>query len=310
MSFGTSSMASLSQCCSSASQMAVQRNVLWSIPWNATRWVISTTAPEYVRIPSNIQRKNLPYREPHYCVRIQFKGKRPCFTTGTGNKDAAARIARDIYMDLLTKGLEATLAARRPVKEKQAPLDRVASVGEYIAAVKKVTTVDAGTFGSYCRCLRSIVADIVGMEKSSKRFHHGNAAGYRKKIDVVRLDVLTPTAVQEWRIRFTQRANSKMPWIRRSRRPVPHSNPDYKPALRQVQHLTDCTVDQDRCASRAGYPPRRNRPGCWRNSSVCRFSKNANAALAQDCSSSGISGKRSTGLQMERKFRLHAGNAT
>jgi integrase len=145
---------------------------------------------------------------PHYCVRIQFKGKRPCFTTGTGNKDAATRIARDVYMDLLTKGLEATLAARRPVKEKPAPLDRVASVGEYIAAVKKVTTVDAGTFGSYCRCLRSIVADIIGVEKSSKRFHHGNAAGYRKKIDVVLLDVLTPSAVQEWRIRFTTRANS------------------------------------------------------------------------------------------------------
>ena len=146
---------------------------------------------------------------PHYCMRIQFKGKRPCFTTGTGNKDAAARKAQKIYMELLTNGLEATLAAHRPIKkDEKVASDRIATVGEYIAAVRKVSTVDAGTFGSYCRCLRSIVADIVGMKKTSKRFHHGNAAGYREKIDAVLLDVLTPTAIQEWRIRFTKKAKS------------------------------------------------------------------------------------------------------
>ena len=45
---------------------------------------------------------------PHWLMRVAFKGKRLGFGLRTGNKEAAARIARDIYNDLLTLGVEGT----------------------------------------------------------------------------------------------------------------------------------------------------------------------------------------------------------
>src|SRR5882724_3675745 len=51
---------------------------------------------------------------PHYCMRTQFKGRRVAFSLGTGNKDAAARRAANIYINLLTLGVDGTLAKHRP----------------------------------------------------------------------------------------------------------------------------------------------------------------------------------------------------
>ena len=39
---------------------------------------------------------------PHHAMRVQFKGQRMGFTLGTANREAAARRARDIYVNLLT----------------------------------------------------------------------------------------------------------------------------------------------------------------------------------------------------------------
>ena len=153
---------------------------------------------------------------PHYCLRIQFKGKRVAFSTGTGNKDAAAKIARDIYQCLIEKGLEATLVKWRASKPEESPTE-VGTVGEYISAAKSVSTVAEATFGSYVRCLRSIVADIVGVKKSKKRFHHGNAVGYRGEMDKTSLSVLTPAAIQEWRVRFVKKASNN-PAVQKSAR--------------------------------------------------------------------------------------------
>lgn len=155
---------------------------------------------------------------PHYIMRVQFKGRRTTFTTGTGNKEAAAKIAAGIYSDLLAIGWDATLAKHRPTNEpdpdQPAP---VASVGQWIAAARRVSEVNASTFNCYSCSLRKIVGDILAVEWSKKRFgpRTGGAADYRAKIDAASLEVLTLPAVQKWRLEYVKRA--KTPAEERSR---------------------------------------------------------------------------------------------
>jgi integrase len=155
---------------------------------------------------------------PHYSFRTLYKGKRGAFSTGTGNKEAAAKIAAGIYNDILTIGWEATLAKHRtntnPDPDLPAP---VASVGDWIAAARKVSEANASTFNCYSCSLRKIVADILAVERSKKRFgpRKGGAGEYRAKIDATSLEVLTLPAVQKWRLEYVKRA--KTPAEERSR---------------------------------------------------------------------------------------------
>src|SRR4051812_10924247 len=42
---------------------------------------------------------------PHYSMRLQTRKQRMAFSLGTGNADAAARIAAGVYTDFLTLGV-------------------------------------------------------------------------------------------------------------------------------------------------------------------------------------------------------------
>ncbi|MFM8830889.1 MAG: hypothetical protein ACKOHM_07785, partial [Spartobacteria bacterium] len=155
---------------------------------------------------------------PHYIMRVQFKGKRTTFTTGTGNKEAAAKIAAGIYNDILVMGWDAAQAKHRPRNESdlnQPP--PVTSVGDWITAARKVSEANESTFTSYSRALRKIVADILAVEKSKKRFgpKKGGAEAYRAKIDATSLEILTLPAVQKWRLEYAKQA--KTPAEERSR---------------------------------------------------------------------------------------------
>ena len=137
---------------------------------------------------------------PYYSMRLQFKESRLSFATGTVNKDQAAMIARNIYKDLITTGVEATLAKWHP--KNPATPKGIATVGEFLIAAAAVSTVSAGTFASYARCFRSIAAQIAATERTKKRLYHGNAAHFRKEVDGISLDLLTEEAIQKWRKQF------------------------------------------------------------------------------------------------------------
>jgi integrase len=155
---------------------------------------------------------------PHWSIQLQIGSKRRGFSTGTGNKEAAAKIAAGIYKDILTIGWDATLSKHRPKNEADPNLPPpVASVGEWIEAARRVSEANASTFTSYSRALRKIAADILAVERTEKRFgpRKGGAAGYRAMIDSAGLDVLTPSAVQKWRLEYVKLA--KNPAEERSR---------------------------------------------------------------------------------------------
>jgi integrase len=169
---------------------------------------------------SRLRKKRNSFGEesPHWSIQLQSGGTRRGFSTGTGNKEAAAKIAAGIYNDILTLGWDAALAKHRPTNEpdpdQPAP---VASVGDWIKAARRVSEANESTFTSYSRALRKIAADILAVEKSKKRFgpKKGGAADYRAKIDATSLEVLTLPAVQKWRLEYVKRA--KTPAEERSR---------------------------------------------------------------------------------------------
>jgi integrase len=150
---------------------------------------------------------------PHYSMRLQTHGRRMSFSLGTGNAEAAARKAASVYTDFLTLGVEAALAKHRPQKAS----DKIGTVGEWIQAARSVATVNPATFALYAAALRKIAGDIIRVKRNRKRFgpKGGGARTYRQAIDAAPLVLLSPAAIQKWRIEYVKRA--KTPAEQRSR---------------------------------------------------------------------------------------------
>jgi integrase len=150
---------------------------------------------------------------PHYSMRLQIRGHRMSFSLGTGNAEAAARRAANVYTDFLTLGVEGALAKYRPQKAA----DSIGTVGEWIDAARSVATANPATFALYAAALRKIVGDIIRVKRNRKRFgpKGGGARAYRKAIDASLLSLLSPEAIQKWRMEYVKRA--KTPAEQRSR---------------------------------------------------------------------------------------------
>ena len=140
---------------------------------------------------------------PHYSMRVQFRGRRMAFVLGTGNKDAAARLAAGLYGELLAKGIDAVLAKYRAQKPEKP--QELATVGQWIAAARQVFDGRPATFGGYARALRFIASEILAVAKHKKRFGRKQAKSYRQGIDGAPLGILTPDAIQASRIRYVCR---------------------------------------------------------------------------------------------------------
>ena len=143
---------------------------------------------------------------PHYSMRLQMRGQRMAFSLGTGNAEAAARSAANVYTDFLTLGVEGALAKHRPQKAAE----DITTVGEWIEAARSVATVNPATFALYAAALRKIVGDIIRVKRNRKRFgpKGGGARAYRRAIDAAPLALLSPTAIQKWRMEYVKRAKS------------------------------------------------------------------------------------------------------
>ena len=142
-----------------------------------------------------------------------MRGSRWSFSLGTGNAEAAARKAANVYTDFITLGIEAALAKHR----SQRAADCITTIGQWIDAARKVATVNDATFSMYARSLRKIVGDIIRIKRNRKRFapKGRGAQAYRKAIDAAPLTLLTPEAIQKWRMEYIKRA--KTPAEKRSR---------------------------------------------------------------------------------------------
>ena len=152
-----------------------------------------------------------------YSVRIQYRGHRHEFALGIANKQAASRKAAEIYVSLVGKGWEETLAifALKPTQKREDEGEqRVATVGEFLDAVESIASVRPRTLSDYARAFRHIVSDIekisslVTQGKKTKDIRYDYRSGAREawiaKINAVSLATLTPEKVQKWKLRYVK----------------------------------------------------------------------------------------------------------
>lgn len=160
-------------------------------------------------------------------IQIAYRGNRHRFPLETANAEAAAEKARNIYLSLVANGWESTLAQFKP---QTAPKPtKAATIGEWIQAVRQSSDYRQSTFTNYANSLRQIAADVAdignqpaldenGQPKRDRkrriiylsRFNvqSGGHSAWAAKVDAVPLTILTPAAIQSWKLNYISRAGS------------------------------------------------------------------------------------------------------
>ena len=143
-----------------------------------------------------------------WAAKIQHLGRRETFSLGSVNKAAAASRAKDIYLSLQSAGWDATLAKFKPKADGASR--SVATVGEFLAEVKAKASGRPKTVEGYCRALRTIVADIFGIDGGKAKYDYrtGGRDKWLARVEAVKLVDVAPELVQKWKLRFLRRAGS------------------------------------------------------------------------------------------------------
>src|SRR5207253_1511442 len=78
------------------------------------------------------------------------------------------------------------------------------TVGQFIALAKSVASVEPSTLRGYVSALRKIVSDSFGLDPGKAKFdpYAGGHQNWVERVDAVRLAVLTPQKVQQWKRSF------------------------------------------------------------------------------------------------------------
>ena len=133
-----------------------------------------------------------------FSVRIAHLKRREWFNTGETQKAKAARQARDIFFFLRSNGWEATLGRFKPTGETP-KLD--VTIGEYLEAVRTHSTCNEVTLNIYASKLRTLVAEVSGIAKTSS-IAYAKGEAYQKwisRVEGVKLSRLTPPLIQRWK---------------------------------------------------------------------------------------------------------------
>ena len=143
-----------------------------------------------------------------WAAKIQHLGRRETFPLGSANKAAAAGKAKEIYLSLRAAGWDATIARFKPKVGIAAKT--VTTIGEFVEELKAKASGRPKTIESYCQALRTIVADICGIDggKSKYDYRKGGRDSWLRKVHAVRIAAITPAEVQKWKLRFLRRAST------------------------------------------------------------------------------------------------------
>jgi integrase len=157
------------------------------------------------------RRGSAEIQENDFSVKMQFKGQRFRFVLGSANRATASAKAQRIYTSLIQRGWEPTMEEFAPESVKQNSDSLPVSgptVGQLIEVVESVSSARPTTLQTYTKAFRKIAGDIHGI-KAGRKFDafKGNRI-WREKIDAIPLDTLTPSKIQEWKIRFLRDAGN------------------------------------------------------------------------------------------------------
>ena len=148
-----------------------------------------------------------------WSVRLQHLGEREAFALGSANKSAAAVKAKELATFLEANGWDATRARYKPDPRVTA---EVCTVGDFLADVKGRSHLKPMTVRRYAVKLRKIVADLAKIGASLKGkaakakydYLNGGREAWAAKVHGQRLDLLTPTSVNEWRNSYVAKAGA------------------------------------------------------------------------------------------------------
>ncbi len=130
-------------------------------------------------------------------VRLFEGGREAWVCCDSSNRAQAAVTARDRWLRMKAIGLPALLAELSPD-----PLpERCGTVGELIEAASKVAQVRPATLLDYGKRLRQVAADVGEIRRPEKITSRTDPATmeWRRRVDALPLDILTASAVAEWR---------------------------------------------------------------------------------------------------------------
>ena len=141
----------------------------------------------------------------HWLDRVEVREGRSCFETRfckagkirrltfqTRSREEAARQAAGIWKDVERLGWDAAFEKVRPSVQLKA-----GTVGALISTATKLSLARPQSLDTYAKAFRRIVASVCGISDPCKFKDAGCA--YRKRVDAVRLDRITPADVKLWR---------------------------------------------------------------------------------------------------------------
>ena len=149
------------------------------------------------------KQKKGKWESQDYSVRIAFRGQRALFPLETPNREKAGDKAQAIYFSLQANGWEETHRRYKPEPEKP---ERVATVGEYIEAASEIAHIEPRTLNEYIKSFRRLVAEIFQLNAKGRfDWKGGRYDKWRKRVDRVRLDQITPGHVERWKKGFMEK---------------------------------------------------------------------------------------------------------
>ena len=132
-------------------------------------------------------------------VRFQIGRKQVWFPLNTGERQAAAETARDIFLSLQTNGLEKTLAKYKPKSVKPIEVPK-ATLGEWLAAARPImigARCSPFSWERYRQTIRHVAAEIAGLPDGPQRSKTLRKAWW-EKVDATPLASLTNDAIKNW----------------------------------------------------------------------------------------------------------------
>jgi integrase len=151
------------------------------------------------------------FESSNWRIQLQHDARRGEFDLATPNRNAAARLAREISDHLRVNGWEATLARYKPGHRHQSLSGVADTVGEFLTQIH-LTQPPSRSLTHYSRAFRQIVREsllgFLDSDKAKYDYRSGGRAAWLAKINAVRLSDVTPALVQRWRIAYLARALS------------------------------------------------------------------------------------------------------
>lgn len=142
-----------------------------------------------------------------FSIRLKSGGRQVYFPLHTANRATAANLARKIATYLTANGMTATEAKyKRVIDQEQSPV----TVGSYLEAVGATQMLHPRTLLGYTVALRVIASGAFGVRSGKGKFDYNGDGNrnWRRSVDKIRLERLTPDRINKWARRFIDGRNS------------------------------------------------------------------------------------------------------